>query len=386
MGMFGTERPKIIINIDSTQDEVPLYYWKTLLDEPEPDEYDKKAPRTGQRVFTLAGKHWIFKGEVNIWKYEDPAQAYLDYKSYEGMTVYVYRHSDGQPIYDQYNNIGKFCLVSVNEKYTDEYNKFEVLTLTFRSIERVKRTVVPAFQPTDIPDLRLWFAEDTLEQLTSNNFRWTDKIGNVKYLEGNYGTGDGITLLNGKRVLHTVGSTNGNMLHNGPIMDYPAFTFLGLIKHDLPQGTEDYKCHTLEQIAVTPHTTFSLGPYVSGGAGSAGLIHRVQDGFSSNQSLGLSASAGSANADTPPHKLTLVVIRFTYGGETKLYFDGNSYYDAVNAFTQHAIDKYYFNNSTDPWNGLLGEFMFYSRILTDDEVNLLGSYYKLGYNNDYINL
>lgn len=135
MSIFGTSHPKIIVNIDTTLDEVLLQYAVVLKDEPELDSYEVRAVRTGKRVFTNAGKHWIFQVKIHLWKYADPIAKYLELKSYEGTEVLLYRHSDGDPIYDTYWNEGRFFIQSVNESITDEKNKYDVLTLTFRSID-----------------------------------------------------------------------------------------------------------------------------------------------------------------------------------------------------------------------------------------------------------
>ncbi len=139
--LFGVEAPKIIVNIDTTQDEVLLDYSVILKDEPELDTYGVKAVRTGKQVFTNAGKHWIFEVKIHLWKYGDPKAKYLELKSYEGTDVYLKRHSDSGYIYDTYDNKGVFILLSVNESYTDEVNKYDVLILTFRSKKYLKNNL-----------------------------------------------------------------------------------------------------------------------------------------------------------------------------------------------------------------------------------------------------
>lgn len=131
--LFGIEAPKIIINPDTTKDEVALDYSVILQDEPEQDLFSVKAVRTGKRVFNNAGKHWIFKVKIHLWKYADPSAKYLELKSYVGTEVILYRHSDYEPIYDSYGNIGRFFLQPIVELYSDRRNKYDVLLLTFRS-------------------------------------------------------------------------------------------------------------------------------------------------------------------------------------------------------------------------------------------------------------
>lgn len=139
--IFGIQAPKMIVNIDTTQDEVLLDYAVVLKNEPELDTFEVKSVRTGKRVLTNAGKHWIFQVKIHLWKYADPKAKYLELKSYEGTEVILYRHSDGGPIYDTYNNQGVFILQSLDESITDEKNKFDVLILTFWSKEFIRRSL-----------------------------------------------------------------------------------------------------------------------------------------------------------------------------------------------------------------------------------------------------
>ena len=141
--IFGIQAPKMIVNIDTTQDEVVLDYSVVLKDEPELDTFEAKSVRTGKRDLTNAGKHWIFQVKIHLWKYADPKAKYLELKSYEGTEVILYRHLDGEPIYDTYGNGGHFILFQIEEKYLEEIRKSDIIILTFRSIDYISQSAPP---------------------------------------------------------------------------------------------------------------------------------------------------------------------------------------------------------------------------------------------------
>lgn len=382
MSIFGTTCPKIIVDLNSSNSEVLLEYGVVLKDEPVPTNYHVKAIRTGTKYFTNAGKHWIFVVKIHLWKYEQPDAKYIELKSYEGTKVILYKRSDGDAVYDQQGNPALFYLSSATSSYTDDTNKLDVLTLTFISVDRLAEIFIVPRSPENIADLVLWFADDTLENPSANNFVWTDKVSGTITLSGNYGTGDGLTLLNGKTVLHSEGDIGTTNQLSTWILNYPAFTFIGLIQKDLPQGEEFYTCHIFQQQNIIPRITFSLGPYVSGGGGSNGLLLRAQDGFSYNQLVGLSGVVGGANADTPPHKLTLISVKITYGTSIVVNINGTEY---STSFLRSKLPiVHYVLNSR--WNGLIGEFMYYSRTLTNSELNYLGRYYRNKYGVDWTDI
>lgn len=137
MSFFGEDYPKFIANVDSTQDEILLEHCIILKDEPDPDLYVVRSVKTGKRTFTNAGRHWIFKVKVLLWKYDNPATKYLSLKSFEGSSVWLYRRSDGETFYSSFLDKIKFTLVSANESYFDDYKKQDCLTLTFMSEDRI---------------------------------------------------------------------------------------------------------------------------------------------------------------------------------------------------------------------------------------------------------
>jgi len=136
--LFGTDAPKMIVNLGITNDEVLLDYATIITDEPELYTDNIKAVRTGKRVYNYAGRHWIYKVRIHLWKYGSPTAKYASLKSYEGTKVKLYRHKDGLIMKDAKNNDAVFVLTSVNESYTDEYNLYDIVTLTFRSTEFIK--------------------------------------------------------------------------------------------------------------------------------------------------------------------------------------------------------------------------------------------------------
>lgn len=147
MSMFGTLFPKFIANPFTTRDEILLNYAVVLKDEPDPRNYNVEAVRTGKRVFTNEGKHWIFQVKIYLWKYADPETKYLELKGFEGTEVELFRHSDGEPFYSTNGLVCPFNLISVNESYTDPHNKYDVLILTFLSSASASNELV---NPIDI--------------------------------------------------------------------------------------------------------------------------------------------------------------------------------------------------------------------------------------------
>ncbi len=143
MSLTGILYPKMIVNITTTLDEVLLQHAVVLKDQPEQDTHFVRAVRTGKRVFTNAGKHWLFQIKIYLYKYANAETKYLELKGYEGTKVYLHRHADGEMIYDTYNNAGAFILSSVAEEYTDEKNKYDVVILTFKSLNYIQAVIIP---------------------------------------------------------------------------------------------------------------------------------------------------------------------------------------------------------------------------------------------------
>lgn len=171
--LFGVEAPKIIVNLETTQDEVALDYSVILKDEPELDTYGVKAVRTGKQVFTNAGKHWIFQVKIHLWKYADPKAKYLELKSYEGTKVYLYRHADGEPILDLDRDPQIFIIQSINETYTDEYNLYDYLIMTIRSVDKIN-------------DNLLFRRVDHIYESFGNNVYNTDLLETYEYPTGSF--------------------------------------------------------------------------------------------------------------------------------------------------------------------------------------------------------
>lgn len=155
MSLTGILYPKMIVNITTTLDEVLLQHAVVLKDQPEQDTHFVRAVRTGKRVFTNAGKHWLFQIKIYLYKYANAETKYLELKGYEGTKVYLHRHADGEMIYDTYNNAGAFILSSVAEEYTDEKNKYDVVILTFKSLNYIQAVIVP------VPEGSFYYMNDT---------------------------------------------------------------------------------------------------------------------------------------------------------------------------------------------------------------------------------
>lgn len=171
--IHGVLAPKFIGNIDTTQDEVLLDYWVTLKDEPEPKTYGVKAVRTGKRVFTNVGKHWIFQGRVHLWKYADPIAKYLELKSHEGKAVHLYRFRDGETFKNADDEIVPFIITSIKEFYLGNKNELDSVDITFRSTDFITTPVIQVAPviPTALTKL---FAEG----MDTNSYRtWTAEEG-----------------------------------------------------------------------------------------------------------------------------------------------------------------------------------------------------------------
>lgn len=175
MSIFGTSHPKIIVNIDTTLDEVLLQHAVVLKDEPELDTYAVRAVRTGKRVFTNAGKHWLFQVKIYLYKYADAEAKYLEFKGYEGTKVYLYRHADGNKIKTTDGVDVPFVIISINESYTDEHNKHDVLIITFRSTTYV--AIQRIFKRTEGLVAEVYYEEVTTTEPSTG----TGLTANVEY-------------------------------------------------------------------------------------------------------------------------------------------------------------------------------------------------------------
>lgn len=134
MSIFGESYPKIY-DVDNTTD-IDLKYSVIIKDEPENKIYGVKSVRTGQRVLTNAGRHWIYEIKYYLYKETDPKSFYETLKDLVGKTLYLYRRSDGNAIKTGASET-PFTLTEIREFYTDINNLYDCLMLTFRSLERV---------------------------------------------------------------------------------------------------------------------------------------------------------------------------------------------------------------------------------------------------------
>lgn len=186
MSIFGQAYPKFIVNILSGREEILLPHAMVLKDEPDYRNFSSRAVRTGKKKFVHEGFHWTFQVRVSLWKYSDPAATYTLLKNYEGTKVNLYRRSDGELFCNADNVPAEFILLTVNEKYTDEKNKFDYLILSFYSCELTNP--VPEF-PLDVDAA---YYMDSVEDggTTDGNF-WKDKaaLGTVNELTKSFERG-----------------------------------------------------------------------------------------------------------------------------------------------------------------------------------------------------
>jgi hypothetical protein len=131
--------------LETTLDEITLDNAVVLRDEPVLDSFRVRSVRTGKRFSNNAGKHWLFQVKIHLFKYADAETTYLLLKSFEGTEVLLYRHADGEPIYDTYGNAGRFILTFINEDYLFSVDDPDILILTFESVNYIKQiSAVPS--------------------------------------------------------------------------------------------------------------------------------------------------------------------------------------------------------------------------------------------------
>src|SRR5690606_13510267 len=137
---------------------------------------------------------------IHLSKYEDVYSAYQNFKQYEHQLVTLYKRRDGNPVTNLHGDVVKFFIESIEEGYLEHELYPDLLTFTFVSQDPIDIPVNKS--PMDVSGIKHWFADDTLENPSDNNFIWTDKITGTMTLSGDYGSGDGIVQVNGFNVLN----------------------------------------------------------------------------------------------------------------------------------------------------------------------------------------
>jgi len=225
-----------------------------------------------------------------------------------------------------------------------------------------------SFLPSDISNILFWFNDTGLSNPSSNNFSWIDSISGGTS-SGNYGTGDGIKTLNSRNVLHTVASTSGGSSFT--ISLTPAMTFFWIW-----YGTSFISAGNAAWYIAQSNNYFI----------KAGCIDGANVGSFNNYLAGSSKNVIEP-ANTSFYSSWNIVCATLDGnnlGLTKLYTQGITY-NASKNFTFTTYPSYNINIGgsfsyvSNPWQGYIGEFLGYSKILNTSEINQVGGYYYLKY-------
>lgn len=219
--------------------------------------------------------------------------------------------------------------------------------------------------PLTIPDIFLWFNDDTLVNPSSNNFVWTDKVSGVISLQGEFGSGSGIQQVNGYNVLNSsTPTTFSNQLTGGTfpltneithICFFTNFTTVGrscqLIRQGNPglntQKNYYYRSFNLRFIKQDNINTFPIGFNNQSGLKLCAYTLEIGSMF-----VYLQGGAGASNLSQgidPAQNLDFYTIN--HGGD----------------------------NGSNNFIGTLGETIIYLRKLTSTELNKLGNYYVAKY-------
>lgn len=132
---FGVEAPKFILN----DVEYLLDYWVTLKDEPQSMILQQESIITKHREWINLGDHWIFKGELYLWKYTstEAKQLYQNLQACVNQNVVLYRRRDGQAFKDENDTAIKFRLDSIEHSYIKQGRFRDSIILTFISSDVV---------------------------------------------------------------------------------------------------------------------------------------------------------------------------------------------------------------------------------------------------------
>lgn len=376
MSIFGNQAPKFIAG----ETEVNLDYCVVLQDEADLEDILHQSKVTGHREWSHRGKHWIFKVKIHLFKYEDVYSAYQNFKQYEHQLVTLYKRRDGNPVTNLHGEEVKFFIENIEEGYLQHYLYPDILFITFLSQDPIDLPL--DLSPLDISGIKHWFADDTLENPSDNNFIWTDKITGTMTLSGDYGSGDGIVQVNGFNVLNI--DKNGdeeNQLNT--TVDIKDMTFIGMVKHTLPSKySSGFSLHLWLQPGWGSGSGWALGfsQHASGGTNFSGIIHSATNGFTPSYFIGYGGT--NPNWPTEPNQIPFMPVffafRFKFGaGSNLLKLNLNDV--QYSSSESHGENRISFWNIAPKFTGNVFEFMFFDKILTDEEVNYLRVYYAEKY-------
>lgn len=373
MSIFGEER-KIKFKKNGT--DVLVDHCVILRSEPEPKTILHESIINRHREWIDIYNHHIVECIVYLCKYADPNAAYQNFLQYEGALVdSLYEYIDGLPFYDENYSPAKFWFEKIKPRYieTDEYP--DELRFTFKSEKTIIGDIL--LLPSDIEDLFLWFNDDTLSSPSTGNFIWTDKVTGDIQLSGNYGSGSGLTEVNGYNILDVGNGSNFENQLNEQFYLTEETTFVGVIHNNYPSLTERFICHYWEQLDFPVGAylfDFKQDKYIASGTDPVGLKHNIaitsahEIGFESNPPI---------DPDLIPYIPTFFAVRMNNVTGVRLKLNDYDYSNSFGFSITKPIDIITINKQ---YYGKIYEFLIYRRELTDDEIAILKNYYSKKYN------
>ena len=134
-----------------------LDFFKNLKDEPIFDNLIHKSVINGSQNIVIKGYHWGFEGNVNLWKYANPAAKYNELYSYLYAVGQLYRHRDFNPIKDDSGTAVNFILNEIVPYYipTDgipnvNYDAAIVRFISTKYVDMSQDVTSIAIQPNEI--------------------------------------------------------------------------------------------------------------------------------------------------------------------------------------------------------------------------------------------
>jgi len=381
MSIFGEER-KIKFTKNGTT--VLVDHCVILRSEPEPKTIMHESIITRHREWIDIYDHWIVECIAYLCKYTDPVSAYENFRQYEGALVdEVYEYADKFPFLDENLQAVRFRLDKIKPVYieTDEYP--DELRFTFKSEKTVSLQTLK--MPTDIPNLWLWFNDDTLTNPSSNLFQWVDKVSGDIILSGNYGAGSGLTQINGKNVLDVSSSENNENQLNQSFFLPNEMTFIGVVHFNFPDAAAGFICHNWIQqgypIQAAAHSfAFKQHSYTLSGDDPLyweGFRHSCANSFSPLYEIGFAGTTEPTGAEVPYIPTFFSLSYNSSLSVVDLKINSNDYSTGDEIPISRQIALILLNYSM---KGEIFEFMFYNRKLTTTEINDLKKYYKTKYN------
>lgn len=215
----------------------------------------------------------------------------------------------------------------------------------------------PPFAPTDIADLEVWLDSsdaDTVKEVSDAVYRWDDKSGNDYHAVQSNGSKQPIT--------------NTRTMNGINAIDFDGTA------HYLENNSGLYTLTTGASTIFTVLNPENRERSVYGGDGK--LNWRLNGG--SNRSLFFHhPSTGISIAPWMGTGVDNVIVQARSGGTTKAIQNGadiNSFASSGANFTMTSFNIGATSSGGELFDGLICEYVIFSRYLTDDELNTMGNY------------